>query len=125
MFSLLQNLERLDLTDNFIGSTLPSELGTLGNLQRLELHNNLLEGALPTDYGRLESLEIIHLQYNLLDGHLPSEIGLLSNLRVFNIKENVRPCRSYHRWNIDSILTHVSFYTSFYDFSNSISDVLG
>ncbi|MBO1351939.1 MAG: leucine-rich repeat domain-containing protein [Hormoscilla sp. GUM202] len=84
----LSNLQTLDLEDNNLSGTLPSELGSLTNLLELDLEDNNLSGTLPSELGSLSKLEILALARNSLSGTLPSELGSLSNLQTLDLARN-------------------------------------
>ena len=50
------SLDILDLSDNDLTGTIPSELGQCTNLQQLALNNNALSGTIPTELMELSSL---------------------------------------------------------------------
>ncbi|MBO1348618.1 MAG: putative Ig domain-containing protein [Hormoscilla sp. GUM202] len=78
----------IDLGNNNLTGTLPSELGSLTSLVDLWLNNNDLSGTLPSELGSLASLEHIWLNENDLSGTLPSELGSLSNLQKLRLYKN-------------------------------------
>ncbi|MBC6472703.1 MAG: putative Ig domain-containing protein [Hormoscilla sp. GM102CHS1] len=84
----LSNLESLSLLDNGLRGTLPSELGSLSNLESLSLLDNGLRGTLPSELGSLSNLQHLILSKNSLRGTLPSELGDLSNLQWLWLEEN-------------------------------------
>ncbi|MBO1352005.1 MAG: putative Ig domain-containing protein [Hormoscilla sp. GUM202] len=84
----LGNLHTLDLNDNGLRGTLPSELGSLGNLENLDLNDNRLSGTLPSELGSLGNLEKLDLHSNSLSGSLPSELGSLGNLQELELYKN-------------------------------------
>ncbi len=78
----------LNLYNNSLSGTLPSELGSLSNLQRLILESNSLSGTLPSELGSLSNLQRLNLYNNSLSGTLPSELGSLSNLQYLWLYSN-------------------------------------
>ena len=46
----------LDLRDNQLSGSIPSELGNLANLERLGLDGNQLSGSIPSELGNLDNL---------------------------------------------------------------------
>ncbi|RWR96565.1 LOW QUALITY PROTEIN: MDIS1-interacting receptor like kinase 2-like protein [Cinnamomum micranthum f. kanehirae] len=112
-FSSFSSIVRLDLANNTINGTIPSNIGALSRLTYLDLSNNQLSGTLPLPlanltlisvlnisdnkltgeiYARLFSnwsrINYIRLQNNQLIGKLPSEIGLLTNLTHLDLSHN-------------------------------------
>ncbi|KAJ0082701.1 hypothetical protein Patl1_09725 [Pistacia atlantica] len=76
----LSHLTTLDLSSNQLTGTIPLSLGNLKNLTRLELDQNFLTGIIPPSLGNLSSLENLYLDDNELNGTLPKELGNLRNL---------------------------------------------
>lgn len=84
---LLLELDEMQLTDNSLSGNLPAEIGLLQNLATLELENNNLSGVLPPEIGNLIKLEFLSLNNNNLTGAIPSEFGnliVLSDLLLNN-----------------------------------------
>ena len=79
---------KLDLTDNKLTGTIPSELSNLASLERLNLFNNELTGTIPSELGNLASLERLNLFDNQLTGTIPSELGNLSSLLELGLSGN-------------------------------------
>jgi hypothetical protein len=92
------NLLYLELNDNALSGTLPSELALLSNsLIRLLLTGNSLNetdqmprlsGSLPSELGQLTLLEVMSLNNNDISGSLPSQMGQLSLLSVLDLERN-------------------------------------
>ena len=78
----------LDLTQNNLSGTIPSELGDLSNLENLELGANRLSGPIPSELGRLTILETLYLYETQLSGPIPTELGQLANLIGLYLHEN-------------------------------------
>ena len=73
---------------NFAGTTIPSELGNLSSLKLLWLPSNKLTGTIPSELGELGSLTSLLLHANKLTGTIPSELGELSSLQVLQLQDN-------------------------------------
>ncbi|KAK9124935.1 hypothetical protein Scep_013781 [Stephania cephalantha] len=73
---------RVELFENNIQGTIPSELGNLKNLRSLDLFRNSISGSIPPTLGNLKSLLFLRLNDNQLTGRVPSEIASLPNLKV-------------------------------------------
>ena len=78
----------LDLVNNGLTGTIPSELGSLTNLRSLHLSANGLTGSIPAELGSLANLETLELSNNELMGSIPEELGLLGNLRSLDLSDN-------------------------------------
>jgi len=79
---------RLDLDDNALSGTLPSELGNLTNLQWLDLGGNQLSGELPSSLGNLTDLRLLWLGGNAFSGSFPSWLVNLTNLQQLQLAVN-------------------------------------
>ncbi|OUM62226.1 hypothetical protein PIROE2DRAFT_11540 [Piromyces sp. E2] len=53
----LTNLEKLDLSNNFINGKLPKVLASLSNLKYLDLSDNHIKGYIPYEFKNLNKLE--------------------------------------------------------------------
>src|SRR3989338_8582990 len=81
----LQNLRKLDLSDNQITNVCP-EIGQLKNLQILNVSYNQVVHVCP-EIGQLQNLQILDLMGNHITYMCP-EIGLLQNLQYLNLSLN-------------------------------------
>ena len=84
----LANLEKLLLTRNQLTGTIPAELASLTRLEILAFGGNQLTGTIPAWLGSLANLEELYLWENELTGTIPSELGSLSNLEELYLWEN-------------------------------------
>jgi len=82
------NVLYIDISENQLIGTLPSNLGDLKNLTRLFLDHNQISGNIPPNLGKLSNLEQLFLDSNYLDGNIPAEIGNLNNLVYLVIDDN-------------------------------------
>ena len=62
--------------------------GTPSRVTRLELANEELDGSIPSELGRLSELTHLDLSGNALTGEIPEELGSLSNLAVLRLSGN-------------------------------------
>ncbi|KAJ0080728.1 hypothetical protein Patl1_09747 [Pistacia atlantica] len=84
----LSHLTILDLSSNQLTGTIPLSLGNLKNLTELDLWSNKLSGAIPPELGNLSQLQLLSLDENELNGTLPKQLGNLSNLRALWVTSN-------------------------------------
>ena len=75
MIDNLSNLEVLDVSQNQIGSKLPSNIWSLKELTVLDLHSNKLKGAVPNVEETHTRLRVLSLNDNKFSGYFPSSIG--------------------------------------------------
>ena len=78
----------LDLRNNQLSGSIPSELGNLDNLVGLWLNGNQLSGSIPSELGNLANLQELVLDSNQLSGPIPSELGNLANLQELELRDN-------------------------------------
>ena len=69
----------LELSDNALSGSIPSELGGLDDLATLKVARNNLTGSIPESLGSLTSLKTLDLAHNSLTGNIPdSFVDLLA-----------------------------------------------
>ncbi|KAJ3116175.1 hypothetical protein HK100_001142 [Physocladia obscura] len=86
---LLKNLTLVDLEHNlFSGAHIPAEFSMLVNLASLNLSNCGFCGEIPPTFGRLKSLCELDLSWNNLEGRIPAELGNCTNLTELNLACN-------------------------------------
>ena len=76
----------VDLHDNQLTGTIPSELNSLAELVKLDLGVNSLSGTIP-DLSSLDSLETLFLDGNNLSGEIP-DLSELDNLWNIDLRDN-------------------------------------
>jgi hypothetical protein len=85
----LTALTSLDLSKNFfIRGWLAPQVGQLSNLKILDLSTNFLTSTLPNEIGLLTDLEIFRINSNGMTGSFPFEIATLTKLLEFNVGDN-------------------------------------
>ena len=84
----LANLKELWLSENQLTGEIPPELGSLTNLMVLDLDDNDLTGTMPTQLGDLINLEELHLTQNQLAGEIPTELARLTSLKILAVGGN-------------------------------------
>ncbi|RHN50968.1 putative leucine-rich repeat-containing, plant-type, leucine-rich repeat domain, L [Medicago truncatula] len=98
---VLQNMEYLDLSSNdFPGSHISEQIGSLTKLKYLNLSESLPRGRIPYQIGKLLELEYLDLSGMVYGtkGEIPSQLGNLTRLRYLNLRDNFNivgeiPCR--------------------------------
>ncbi len=84
----LSNLTLLHFSGNQLSGNIPSELSNLSNLTGLVLRNNQLDGSIPPALGNLSNLIELSLNDNYLSGNIPPDLGDLSNLLILSLQNN-------------------------------------
>ncbi|KAL7245874.1 hypothetical protein ACSBR2_001079 [Camellia fascicularis] len=87
-FSSFPHLLSLELYNNSVYGTIPSQIGSLMRLTYLSLSNNHLSGTIPSEIGMLGSLTELFLYSNNLSGPIPPSIGNLGNLIELCLSNN-------------------------------------
>jgi hypothetical protein len=73
-FPSFPNLLRLDLRDNQLTGTIPTNIGTLSKLQFLDLSINSLNGSLPLSLANLTQVYELDVSQNKITGQLDSRL---------------------------------------------------
>ena len=87
-FYSIENTTYLNLFNNQLTGSIPSEIGNLTNLTFLYLTNTQLTGSIPSEIGNLTNMEYLYLYNNQLTGSIPPEIGNLTNLTDLRLHDN-------------------------------------
>lgn len=83
-------LEVLDVSDNFIMSSVPAAIFWHSKLVIVDLHNNRFFGPLVIpDMSEDSDLQFLSLQENQLDGVIPNSIALMTNLNHLDLANNL------------------------------------
>ncbi|QHO07763.1 hypothetical protein HN51_066454 [Arachis hypogaea] len=85
---VLAYMSGIDLSDNRLNGTIPSELGNLTTIRALNLSHNDLRGKIPTTFSSLAQIESLDLSFNNLGGNIPPQLTELSSLAVFSVAHN-------------------------------------
>ncbi|GAB4835335.1 hypothetical protein Ancab_000246 [Ancistrocladus abbreviatus] len=79
----------LDLSNNYINGSLPSDIGELiPYVTRLDLSYNELSGPIPVSLSNCSFLNELHLQHNRLSGQIPPQLAGLGRLKIFVVSNN-------------------------------------
>jgi len=81
-------LENLALGSNQLSGSIPDEIGNLTNLLYLTLSNNQLSGSIPDEIGNLTKLSKLIISSTYLSGAIPTQLGGLTNLQILNLSDN-------------------------------------
>ena len=90
----LNNVHTITFWQNSLSGALPSELGTVNSngapfeLKELSFSDNSFTGALPTELGLQTALQSLDVSNNSMTGYLPSELGLLTGAEVVYVQSN-------------------------------------
>ena len=81
-------LERIDLSQNQIVGTIPSEITLFPNLRTLYLRDNNMVGTVPSELGAMALLQNLDLGENQLSGTIPTELRQATRLRALGLDKN-------------------------------------
>ena len=81
-------VRNLQLINNNLTGSIPTQLGNLTEMIQLDLHHNELSGSIPAALGNLSNLEYLALRANELSGPIPAALGNLSKLATLDIYLN-------------------------------------
>lgn len=81
-------LSKIELQDNSIEGTLPTEIAAVEGLNHLDVHSNRLTGPIPTEVAGLTDLTTLLLHENILTGTVPTEFAQLTLMDMAGLLEN-------------------------------------
>ncbi|XP_022929097.1 receptor-like protein 12 isoform X2 [Cucurbita moschata] len=84
----LEVMVKIDLSQNYLVGSIPSEITKLKELIGLNLSHNNLTGTIPAEIGEIESLESLDLSFNQLFGPIPRSISRLNSLGDLKLSHN-------------------------------------
>jgi len=99
-----ENLISLDLGNNIISGTIPKALFGMKLLNELYLEGNDLVGTIHTEIGSLVAIRDLFFGTNKLTGPIPSEIGKLTTLRALGLDENFLTGTIPNLWTCTQLL---------------------
>ena len=84
-----KDMVELDISENYLSSTLPENIFSHGSLMLLDLHGNRLTGSIPrvSSHGT-NQLEFLALHANELEHVVPNSLGLLQKLTHLDLSMN-------------------------------------
>ncbi|KAK4786668.1 hypothetical protein SAY86_010501 [Trapa natans] len=82
------SMQNLFLSANEFTGSIPSSLSSLTKLAAISLNNNLLSGEIPDAFDSLVGLINLDLSSNNLSGHLPPSMENLSALTTLRLQDN-------------------------------------
>nr|GLL49112.1 probable leucine-rich repeat receptor-like protein kinase At1g35710 [Ipomoea trifida] len=88
LFTNLEKLEYLDLSDNKFSGPLSPNINNLTNLKNLQLSYNQFQGEIPYSIGQLKDLQVLDISYNLLISTIPSSLSSLTKLSTLELSSN-------------------------------------
>ncbi|MEX1196881.1 MAG: hypothetical protein WEB57_03330, partial [Pseudohongiellaceae bacterium] len=84
----LTSLHQIHMGGNQLGGTIPASLAQLENLSGIWLWSNQFGGAFPAVFTDMTQLSYLALGGNQFSGEIPAELGNLTNLRDLNLGFN-------------------------------------
>ncbi|KAL3522219.1 hypothetical protein ACH5RR_015053 [Cinchona calisaya] len=81
-------IRNFSLSDNQFSGSIPESISSLDQLTDLSLGNNHLTGLIPDAFQQLGGLTMLNLCGNMLSGQLPSSMGNLSSLTKLYMQNN-------------------------------------
>ncbi|KAB2620439.1 leucine-rich repeat receptor-like protein CLAVATA2 [Pyrus ussuriensis x Pyrus communis] len=124
----LTSLKVLDLSFNYVNSTIPQWLCSLNHLESLRLSFNAFHGEISSSLGNLTALVDLSLRYNQLAGEIPNSLGNLCKLTYFGLSSNNfqgRVSEIFESLSNCSFGQIDSLWLSDNNFSGHLSDQLG
>ncbi|CAI9755846.1 unnamed protein product [Fraxinus pennsylvanica] len=116
--SLLPNLRSLDLFNNSIYGTIPSNIGNLSKLSYLDLSENHLSGTIPPELGLLRNAKTFYLDHNNISGSIPQEICFLKHVIDLSLSSNILT------GTIPTCIGNMSNLSSLFLYQNQISGTI-
>ena len=86
--SLLEKLNYLELNLNNLSGDIPESIANIKDLIELNLGSNNFSGEIPSWFGELKNLVYLHLYYNQFTGAIPETIGDMEKLEMLLLDFN-------------------------------------
>jgi hypothetical protein len=118
-----RNILRINLDENNMRGTIPSELQNLEYLMELDLDSNSLIGHFPDWVGHMRHLEMLDLDKNILSGPLPDSLYESTSLEFIDIDRNI--LSGYISTKIGQMKQLIFFQVDFNQFIGTIPSELG
>ncbi|GLU18027.1 hypothetical protein SLE2022_343500 [Rubroshorea leprosula] len=83
----LPYLQNIDLSLNYLSSSIPAEWGSM-QLVNISLVGNHLTGLIPKEIGNISTLRYFTVEFNQLSGPLPRELGDLTHIENLHLSSN-------------------------------------
>ena len=88
IFSIVTLSVSLDLSDNLLTGSFPSEVGNLKTLVELNISGNKFSGQIPTALSSCSSLETLSLAKNHFYGSIPTSLSSLRSIAKLDLSNN-------------------------------------
>ncbi|KAI3889363.1 hypothetical protein MKX03_024454 [Papaver bracteatum] len=87
-FSSFANCVSLDLSNNKLSGSIPSQIGSLSKLTHFDLSKNKFSRHIPLEIEFLTNISLLDLSENQISGSIPASICNLSNLNTLYLHTN-------------------------------------
>ncbi|CAL4983480.1 unnamed protein product [Urochloa decumbens] len=84
----LNSIVKLNVSNNFLGGALPSDLGYMPSISEMDLSNNRFFGRLPNSFANLQMLTYLMLSHNSLEDSILDSFRGLLNLETLDLSWN-------------------------------------
>ncbi|KAI4323986.1 hypothetical protein L6164_023555 [Bauhinia variegata] len=85
---ILRNMTGLDLSCNELTGVIPTQIGYLQRIHALNLSPNFLSSSILNTFSNLTLMEGLDSSYNNLIGEIPYELSQFHSLAIFNVSYN-------------------------------------
>ncbi|CAL1383334.1 unnamed protein product [Linum trigynum] len=109
-FGPFANVTSFEVQNNYIGGTIPSNIGSLTKLTHLDLSLNSFVGDIPVEIGLLTELRFVSVFNNNLNGTVPYQVCNLQKLQHLDLGANYLETPDWSKFSGMPSLTHLSFF---------------